>query len=147
MNTLFYQNMYLSHFMLDVSVVCERWVETGTDFYIDPTSLDHSSTSSASWFELLNWGSLRATVCKLALTLAFLSPTNSTAPGTCLYSFIMPMCFRFFFCLCTPVHLWLTAWSRVNIQQYAVKQTNCIKKILSHTHTHTQRLYIYLKLS
>ena len=37
--------MYLSHFILervDVYVVCERWVETGTDCYIDPTSsLDH----------------------------------------------------------------------------------------------------------
>ena len=41
--------MYLSHFILkrtDVSVVCERWVETGTDCYIDPTSsLDHSTLS------------------------------------------------------------------------------------------------------
>ena len=38
--------IYLSHFILervDVSVVFERWVETGTDYYIDPTSsLDHS---------------------------------------------------------------------------------------------------------
>ena len=38
--------MYLLHFILervDVSVACERWVETGTDSYIDPTSsLDHS---------------------------------------------------------------------------------------------------------
>ena len=41
MNTLLYKNMSLSHFILkrvDVSVVCERWVETGTDCYIDPTS-------------------------------------------------------------------------------------------------------------
>ena len=30
--------------------MCERWVETGTDCYIDPSSsLDHSSTSSSSW--------------------------------------------------------------------------------------------------
>ena len=35
--------MYLSHFILDVSVVGERWVETGTDCYVDRTSsLDHS---------------------------------------------------------------------------------------------------------
>ena len=98
--------------------MCERWVETGTDCYIDPTSsLDHSSTSSASWLELLKgggrWGP-QASVCKLALTLAFLSPTNSTATGTCLYSFIMPTCFCF--CLFIQVHLWLMAWSRVNIQ-------------------------------
>ena len=33
--------------------MCERWVETGTDSYIDPTSSpDHSSTSSASWLGL-----------------------------------------------------------------------------------------------
>ena len=43
------------------SVVCERWVETGTKCYIDPSSsLDHSSTSSSSWLGLLNRGSLRA---------------------------------------------------------------------------------------
>ena len=39
--------IYLSHFILervDVSVVCERWVKTGTDCYIEPTSyLDHST--------------------------------------------------------------------------------------------------------
>ena len=50
-NSLLSKNMYLSHFILDISVVCERWVETRTDCYIDPTSsLDHSCTSSASRF-------------------------------------------------------------------------------------------------
>ena len=34
----FYKNMYLSHILLDVSVMRERWVETGTDCYNDPTS-------------------------------------------------------------------------------------------------------------
>ena len=63
--THFFIKIYLSHFILervDVSVVCERWVETGTDCYIDQTSPpDHSMlcylqepTSSASWLELLN---------------------------------------------------------------------------------------------
>ena len=75
MNTLLYKNMYLTHFileMVDVFVVCERRVETGTDCYIDPSfSLDHSmlcyplSTSSASWLGLLNQGSLRATALSL----------------------------------------------------------------------------------
>ena len=45
--THFFIKIYLSHFILervDVSVVCERWVETGTDSYIDPTSsLNHST--------------------------------------------------------------------------------------------------------
>ena len=53
-------------------------------------------------------------VCKLVLTLAFWSPTNSTAAGICPY-FITSTCFRFFFRLFTQVHLWLTARSRVNI--------------------------------
>ena len=36
------------------------------DCYIDPTSSpDHSSTSSASWLELLNRGLLRATALSL----------------------------------------------------------------------------------
>ena len=42
----FFIRIYISHFILervDVTVVCERWLETGTDSYIDPTSsLDHS---------------------------------------------------------------------------------------------------------
>ena len=50
------------------------------------------------------WGP-QFSVCKLTLTLAFLSPTNSTATGTCLYSFITPTCFRFFFCSFTQMHL------------------------------------------
>ena len=50
------------------------------------------------------WGP-HPSVCKLVLTLAFLSPFNSTAVGTCLYSFITPTCFRFFFRLFTLVHL------------------------------------------
>ena len=50
------------------------------------------------------WGP-QSSVCKVAPTLAFLFPTNSTAAGTCLYSFITPTCFRFFFRLFTQVHL------------------------------------------
>ena len=49
-------------------VVCETWVETRTDGYIDPSSsLDHSSASFASWLGLLNWGSLRAQALNLQL--------------------------------------------------------------------------------
>ena len=50
------------------------------------------------------WGP-QPSVCKLALILAFLYPTNSTAAGTCLYSFITPSYLRFFFRLFTQVHL------------------------------------------
>ena len=74
------------------------------------------STSSTSWLGLLNWGLLRSTSLSLqAGPLVFLLPTDLTATGTCLYSFITSTCFRFFFRLFTQVHLWLTAWSRVNI--------------------------------
>ena len=96
-NTLLYKNIYISHFILIVSVVCERWVETGTDRYIDPTSSpDHSST----FFLILpgvaqpggRWEP-QPSVYKLFLNLTFLPPTNSTAAGTCLYSFITSTCF------------------------------------------------------
>ena len=73
-------------------------------------------TSSASWMDSSTRGHWwpQLSVYKLALTLAFLSPTNSTAAGICLYSFITSTCFRFF-CLFTQVNLWLTARSRINI--------------------------------
>ena len=63
MNTLLYKNINLSHFIFEKGkfVVREKWVETRTDCYIDPSSsLDHSSTSLASWLGLLDRGSLRA---------------------------------------------------------------------------------------
>ena len=74
-------------------VVCEKWVETRTDCYIDPSSsLDHSSTSFASWLGLLNWGSLRAQSPLSAVGSHFgiLSPTDSNHLGTWLYYFLMP---------------------------------------------------------
>ena len=119
--THFFTKIYNSHTLFSkglMSVVCERWVETRTDCYIDPSSsLDHSSSSSASWLGLLNRGTLgpQPSVCKLVLTLAFLSPIDSTAADTCVYSFITPTCFR-----SSSVYLhrcisWLTARSRVNI--------------------------------
>ena len=46
------------------------------------------------------WGP-QPSVCKLVLTLAILFPTNSTAAGTCLCSFITPTCFH----LSTQMHL------------------------------------------
>ena len=67
------------------------------------------STSSTSWLGLLNRGSLRPTAptgsSQSASWLVFLSPTDSTAAGICLYSFITLTCFRFFFRLYTQVHL------------------------------------------
>ena len=46
----FFTKIYNSHTLFSKgSVMCERWVETGRDCYIDPSSsLYHSSTSSSS---------------------------------------------------------------------------------------------------
>ena len=107
--TRFFTKRSLSHIILDVSVVCERWVETGTTAILTQV---HLLTIAALLLHLglgCSTGDHRGpqpTVCKLVLTLIFLSPTNSSAAGTCLYSFITPTCFRFFFCLFTQVHLW-----------------------------------------
>ena len=105
-NTLLYKNIYLSHFILervDVSVICARWVETGTDCYIDTTIAycvifkNPHSTSSASWLGLLNQGSLRATALSLQAGphSGLPVPNDSAATGICLYSFITPTCFHF----------------------------------------------------
>ena len=124
--THFFIKIYLSHFILervDVSVVCERWAErqgqTAILTQLLLLTIAHCvifknpfSTSSASWLGLLNRGSLRAvapnrafSVYKLVLTLASLSPTDSTTTVICLYSVITPTCFHFFFHLFTQVHL------------------------------------------
>ena len=130
--THFFIKIYFSHFILkrvNVSVVYERWVETGTDCYIDPTSSpDHSTLCylqepTEHFFCILtgvaqpgvaegNSPQGAFSVCKMVLTLTFLSPTDSTAVGICLYSFITSTCFPFLF---TQVHLWLMARSRVSI--------------------------------
>ena len=76
-------------------------VETGTDYYIDPdTSLDHSSTSFASWLRLLHRGSLRAqpSVSWLSLWHPYLN--RPTAAGTLsiffLYTYLLPLFFRLY---------------------------------------------------
>ena len=77
----FFIKIYLSHFIFErvMFLVCERWVETRMDCYFDPSSADHSSTSSSSWLGLLNRGSLRAQSPLSAAGSHFgiLSPTNS----------------------------------------------------------------------
>ncbi len=82
----FFIKIYLSHFILErvMFFVCERWAETRTGCYFDPSSSrDHSSTSSSSWLGLLNCGSLRAQSPLSAAGSHFgiLSPTNSNRPG------------------------------------------------------------------
>ena len=114
---------YISHFILErvdiLWCVRDEWRQGQTAILTQLLLL-----TIGALLPHLGWGystegrwEPQPSVCKLALTLAFLSSTNSTAAGTCLYSFITSSCFRFFFRLFTQVHLWLTARSRVNIQQ------------------------------
>ena len=71
-NTLLYKNMYLSHFILVVSVVCERQGQTAILTQLLLLTIarcvifrNSLSTSSTSWLGLLNPGSLRATALSL----------------------------------------------------------------------------------
>ena len=77
--THFFIKIYFSHFILervDVSVMCERWVDTGAYYLLTQLLLltiarcvilkNQLSTSSTSWLGLLN-ASLRA----IALSEAF----------------------------------------------------------------------------
>ena len=64
-------------------LVCERWVAKRMDCYFDPSSSDHSSTSSSSCPGLLNRGSLRAQspLSSAGSHFGILSPTNSNCSG------------------------------------------------------------------
>ena len=110
--------MYLSRFILDVSVVCVRdgWRQGQTAILTQLLLLtiarfvifkNPHSTSFASWLGLLNRESLRVTALSLQAGphSGLLVPTASTTASICLYFFITPNCFLFFFCLFTQVHL------------------------------------------
>ena len=87
--------------------VCCVW-ETRTDCYIDPSSsLNHSSTSFASWLGLLNWGSLRAQSPQSAAGSHFgiLSLTEFELPGHLVILFSNAYLLLLFFCLFTQVPL------------------------------------------
>ena len=124
--THFFIKIYISHTLFSkglkfLGCVRDRWRQRQTAMLTQVLLLTIAccvifknplSTSSTSWLGLLNWGLLRATaisrafsVCKLVLTLAFLSPTNSTVIGICQYYFIMSTYLCFFFSLFTQVHL------------------------------------------
>ena len=122
----FIKNMYLSHFFFRCFAgVCEMSGDRDRLLYWPNFFLEHSTLCYLlALLPHLGWGCStggnwgpQPSVYLLVFTLAFLSPTNSTAAGTCLYSFITSSCFRFFFRLFTQVHLSLTARSRVIIQQ------------------------------
>ena len=84
-NTLLYKK-YISHTLFSKGwyFLCGRGeLETGTDCYIDPSSRDHSSTSSSSLLWWLNRGSLRAQnpLSAAGSHSGILSPTDSNRPG------------------------------------------------------------------
>ena len=111
------KDINLSHFIFEkvMFVVCEKWVETRTDCYIDPSSsLEHSGTSFTSWLGLLNQGSLSAQSPLSAAGSHFgiLSPTDSNRPGTWLYYFLTSTCFR---CSSAYLHVCISWLSWVNI--------------------------------
>ena len=87
----------------------------------------------------LGRGSLRATALSLqagplSLSLAVLSPTHSTAAGTCLYSFITPTCFRFFR-LFPQVHLLIDG--SVKGQYTTVSEFDLLSRYYVHFQTNT----------
>ena len=94
-NTLLYKNIYLSHTLFSkglMFLLCVRdeWRQGQTAILTHILLL-----TVAALFPYLGWscstgGCWRSqlSVFMLALTLVLLSPTNATAAGTCLYSFI-----------------------------------------------------------
>ena len=126
-NTLLYKNMHLSHFLLErvnVSVVCERWVETGTDRYIDPnSSVYHSSTSSVSWLGLLKGGHSPQSAGWSPLWPS--CPQLTQLPPVPVYI----LSYRPLTSASSSVYLhrcisWLTTRSRVNIQHFVLRRIN-----------------------
>ena len=99
----FFIKVHLSHFILERVMFVRGELETGPDFYNDPSSSDHSSPSFSSWLGLLNLGSLRVPNPLSAADFHFgiLSPANSNRLCTWLYYCLTTTCFRLF----TQVHL------------------------------------------
>ena len=100
--------LYWPNFSLDHSTLCYLQEPTKHFFCILAEVAQPRVTEGHD----PQWGILSQ---QAALTQAFLFQTDSTATGICLYSFITPTFFRFFFRFFTQVHLWLMAQLRVNI--------------------------------
>ena len=105
-----------------------------TDCYIDPSSGDHSSTSSSCWLGLLNHGSMRvqSPLSAAGSHYGILTSTNSNRPGhlvILLFNFhLLPLLFRLFIL----VHLLIDG----SVEGHNNAHT--------HTHTHTY-IYIYIE--
>ena len=104
-NTLLYKNISLTLYSRKGwCLCCVWWVETGTDSYIDPSSLDHNCTF-ASWLGLFNRGSLRDAALSLQAGSHSDIPvsTNLTPRAPIFFhtAHLLPLFFRLF----TQVHL------------------------------------------
>ena len=130
--THFFIKIYISHtlFLMFLWCVRDEWRQGQTAILTQLLLL-----IMAALLLHLGWGCStggrwrpQPSVCKLALTLAFLSPT--------------PTCFCFFFRLFTLVHLWLTTRSKVNIQQYSLIYAHNVHMQCKFTHAH-----IYVQIS
>ena len=95
-------------------VVCEKWVETRTDCYIDPSS----SSTIAALLSHLGWvaqpwvteGS-KALSLQAGSHFGILSPTDLNCQGTWLHYFLMPTCFCCFPLVYTGASLdWRLGW-------------------------------------
>ena len=108
--THFFIKIYLSHFILEreMFLVCDRWVETRTDFYLDPSS----SSTIAAFLSHLGWVAAQPWVTEGPSPLSgagshsvgILSPTDSSdlCPGYIIvYVHLLPLFFRLF----TQMHL------------------------------------------
>ena len=83
-NTLLYKK-YISHTLFSkglMFLVCERWVETRTDCYFDPSSSDYSSTSFLTWLVCSTVGHWGPKALYLPLTLNSASCPQLTQTAT-----------------------------------------------------------------
>ena len=120
-NTLLHKNIIsYTLFSKGWCLLCVRYeLETRTDCYIDPSSSDHSSTSSSSWLgcsTVGHWGP-KALCLPLALNSASCLQLTPTDLGTWLYNCLPSICFRFSSAYLHRCISWLTARSRVNMLQ------------------------------
>ena len=140
-------------------VVCERWVETGTDCYIDPSSpLDHSSISFSSWLGCSTVGPEGPALSLQTGSHAGIPVSDwPTAAGTLSIFFLNIHPLLLFFGLFTQVHLlidgsvegqYITFTQNVSL---LFNQTCLNERLLpiyphtrTHTHAHTHHIYIYI---
>ena len=104
--THFFIKLYISHTLFSMFLWCVRdeWRQGQTAILTQLLFLTIAALLGWGCSTGGRWGP-QPSVCKLVPTLAFLCPTNLTAAGTCLYSFMTSTCFRFFSRLFTQVHL------------------------------------------